>query len=594
MSNPKVALKSVNDLLKERFFIPSYQRGYRWTEIQVTDLLNDLWEFQAQSDKMEKSGFYCLQPLVIKTKPDGSWEVVDGQQRLTTIYLILTCHQQMVELALGKKPFALSFETRAETSGSFLKDINPARSDENIDFYYISKAYEAIKAWFDKRDPTHKVRLLQTLLNDDEVGRNVKVIWYELAESEVSTEAFTRLNLGKIPLTNAELIRALFLRSENFGLNTRDLQRLRIAQEWDLIEKSLQTDDFWYFIHSGQNPPANRIEYLFELMVDEAQPDKQQLGDPYRSFHFYNALLRQTEKNGQQADQEWLNLKQFFMMLEEWFHNRSLYHLTGFLIHVGVSVGELRHEALQLPKSSFDRFLRQRIYRELFGDSGSADKDDTLKSLLEQKLAEMDYAGSKQNLRSVLLLFNIATLLENDKSNLRFPFDSFKQEDWDIEHVSSVDSDKPDRTDTQKHWLEGVLKSYSDINDDETGKPQIEAVLASSPFDKAGFDKIYDQLLTQFGEQESSEADHRIENLTLLDQATNRSYKNAIFPVKRSRILSLDRSGTFVPLCTRNIFLKCYSKKLDRMLCWNKSDKEDYRLKIISILADFFRDCETH
>ena len=78
---------------------------------------------------MEKSGFYCLQPLVIKTKPDGSWEVVDGQQRLTTIYLILTCHQQMVELALGKKPFALSFETRAETSGSFLKDINPARSD---------------------------------------------------------------------------------------------------------------------------------------------------------------------------------------------------------------------------------------------------------------------------------------------------------------------------------------------------------------------------------------------------------------------------------------------------------------------------------
>ena len=594
MSDPKVALKSISDLLKERFFIPSYQRGYRWTEIQVTDLLNDLWEFQAQSDKMEKSGFYCLQPLVIKKKPDESWEVVDGQQRLTTIYLILTCHQQMVELALGKKPFALSFETRAETSGTFLKDINPARSDENIDFYHISKAYEAIKAWFEKRDPTHKVRLLQTLLNDDEVGRNVKVIWYELAESEVPTEAFTRLNIGKIPLTNAELIRALFLRSENFGLSTRDLQRLRIAQEWDQIEKSLQTDDFWYFIHSGQNPPANRIEYLFELMVDEAQPDKLQLGDPYRSFHYYNALLKKTDKPGKQADQEWLNLKQFFMMLEEWFYNRSLYHLTGFLIHVGVSVAELRHEALQLPKSSFDRFLRQRIFRELFGVSVNGEQEDTLDSLIGLKLAELDYGSSKDKLRSVLLLFNIATLLENDRSNLRFPFDSFKQEDWDIEHVCSVDSEKPDRPDTQKHWLEGVLKFYSEINSDESGKPQIEAVLASTPFDKAGFNQIYDQLLQKFGEQESSEADHRIENLTLLDQATNRSYKNAIFPVKRSRILSLDRSGTFVPLCTRNIFLKCYSKKLDRMLFWNKEDKSDYRQQIVATLTNFFRNCETH
>jgi hypothetical protein len=257
-------------------------------------------------------------------------------------------------------------------------------------------------------------------------------------------------------------------------------------------------------------------------------------------------------------------------------------------------VAELRHEALHLPKSSFDRFLRQRIFRELFGDAGNAEQKDTLNSLIGQKLAELDYGSSKNRLRSVLLLFNIATLLENDRSNLRFPFDSFKQECWDIEHISSVDSEKPDRPDTQKHWLEGVLKSYSDINDDESGKPQIEAVLASTPFDMAGFDKIYDQILKQFGEQESSEADHRIENLTLLDQSTNRSYKNAIFPVKRSRILSLDRSGTFVPLCTRNIFLKCYSKKLDRMLCWNKEDKNDYRQQIVATLTTFFLDCEIH
>ncbi|MEI6604338.1 MAG: DUF262 domain-containing protein [Verrucomicrobiota bacterium] len=588
MSDSNVTLKSVNDLLTTNFFIPSYQRGYRWSEVQVTDLLNDLWEFQGQSNKMESSGFYCLQPLVVKMKENGSCEVVDGQQRLTTIFLILTYLKPTVEV-LGKSPFSLSFETRSETCETFLKDINLARSDENIDFHHISNAYKAIGLWFEKRDGSHKIRLLQTLLNDDEVGRNVKVIWYELPKTEDAIEAFTRLNIGKIPLTNSELIRALFLRSDNFGLNTRELQQLRIAQEWDLIEKTLQTSDFWYFIHSGQNTPANRIEYLFELMVDEAQPDTMYSGDPYRSFHYYNGLLKSRETL---PEQEWLNLKQFHMMLEEWFHDRTLYHLTGFLIHIGVSITELRREALKRPKSSFAKFLRQRIFCELFGKSNITDEDDTLAALIGQKLTEMYYGSSKPRLRSVLLLFNIATLFENDLSNLRFPFDSFKQENWDIEHISSVDSDKPDRPDSQKEWLRTVLLCYSDISGDSAWLPQIEAVLSSSPFDKAGFDKIYDQILKQYGEEESSEADHQIENLTLLDQSTNRSYKNAVFPVKRHRILSLDRSGTFVPLCTRNIFLKCYSRKLDDMLRWNKGDKLDYRNQIIATLAAFFHNLE--
>jgi hypothetical protein len=584
MDYPHAALRSISSLLDEKFFIPSYQRGYRWTEIQVTELLDDLWQFQRESDSQRSEHFYCLQPLVIKARKDGSWEVVDGQQRLTTIYLILAAEKQRLELIFGKNSFELAFETRAETSESFLKHIQLERAEENIDFYHISKAYEAIRKWFSSRDGSQIVKLLQTLLNDDVTGKNTKVIWYQLPESEDPIEAFTRLNIGKIPLTNSELIRALFLQAKNFGTDSKDLRQIRIAQEWDLIEKTLQAPDFWYFVHSGENTPANRIEYLFELMTEEAEGWAGWLADAYHSFDHYNRLLKEEDRD---AESEWLEIKKLFMMLEEWFRDRTLYHLTGFLIHVGVSITDLRREALSRPKSSFDRFLRQRILKQMFGEPRSQDSEG-IATLIDKSLTDLDYGSSKGRLRSVLLLFNIVTLLENNKSNLRFPFDSFKIEEWDIEHIRSVESDRPDRPDAQKSWLEGVKQCYEDTHEKASLRGRIEEVIASRPFNKQGFNEIYDEIIKVSGEAESSEADHRLENLTLLDQGTNRSYKNAVFPVKRHRILSLDKSGIFVPLCTRNVFLKCYSADLDKMEQWRDVDKSAYRKQVLDVLCKFF------
>ena len=104
MSANKIGLKTIEGLSGMTFLIPAYQRGYRWTEQQVTDLLNDVYEFN-DSD----NGFYCLQPLVlvqrvedtlkrikeeaqslkdVETLLRGKWEVIDGQQRLTTLFLL--------------------------------------------------------------------------------------------------------------------------------------------------------------------------------------------------------------------------------------------------------------------------------------------------------------------------------------------------------------------------------------------------------------------------------------------------------------------------------------------------------------------------
>ena len=272
MYDSSISTKPITDLLTDeeghatRFWIPAYQRGYRWKPLQVTQLLDDVWEFIQDTEVGNRQSFYCLQPLVIKAHEDGRYEVVDGQQRLTTIYILLTYLKEIMAV-LGKTRFALTFETRGEANDAFLTDIDFNRANENIDFFHICEAYHAIEAWFSKRDSMHKLKLLQHFLNDDEVGRNVKVIWFQLSDRENAVDAFTRLNVGKIPLTNDELIRALFLRRQaTIELDSGALQ-LRIAHEWDQLEKSLQSDSFWYFISNKVGPKHNRIGFLFDFVA---------------------------------------------------------------------------------------------------------------------------------------------------------------------------------------------------------------------------------------------------------------------------------------------------------------------------------------
>ena len=59
-----IKLLSIKKIIKEKFIIPSYQRGYRWKAQQVNDLLDDIWEFSQKERKIDE--FYCLQPIVVR------------------------------------------------------------------------------------------------------------------------------------------------------------------------------------------------------------------------------------------------------------------------------------------------------------------------------------------------------------------------------------------------------------------------------------------------------------------------------------------------------------------------------------------------
>lgn len=180
------------------FYIPSYQRGYRWSETEVVRLLDDIY----QNGKKN----YCLQPVVVRKKED-QYELIDGQQRLTTLYLIYK-YMKNVNPFFNEPAFTLSYQTR-DQSEEFLKTLDMTKQDDNIDFWFISKAYNTIKEWFEQDLQIRVMHIFEYLKED------VKIIWYEVGESEDAISLFTRLNIGKIPLTSAELVKAMFLSRDN-------------------------------------------------------------------------------------------------------------------------------------------------------------------------------------------------------------------------------------------------------------------------------------------------------------------------------------------------------------------------------------------
>jgi uncharacterized protein with ParB-like and HNH nuclease domain len=587
-------LKTINHLLDYDFIVPDYQRGYRWTSIQVKQLLTDIWEF-AKKENKSSSEFYCLQPIVVKKREENKYEVIDGQQRLTTIYLILKFIEsehlrRTLEEAYSKSIFKIDYDIR-ERSKVFLENVgedNNGDCDSNVDFFHICESYKAIKLWFKENnfDFNSYNKFLATFLAKEDIDFPVKVIWYEIeAKDNTAIDIFIRLNIGKIPLTNSELIKALFLQKGNFSDKQASLKQIQIASEWDTIEKTLQDDSFWFFIYNPNNPIKydNRIEYIFDLMK------KRQIDSEF--YHTFNEFYKDFSKNQKtDIDKIWLEIKKFFLTFEEWYKHHVLFHHIGYLIDCGVSINVIKDASENKTKIEFRDYLISQI-----------------KEQVDCNLDEIEY-GDKR-IKKILLLFNIQTILETQKSEMRFPFHKYKTENWDIEHVRS----RTDKTISGKEritWIDDMLDYFFGSTNLSEGK---ELILSKSEEDAGKefyndlidlkesekieddkFEELFSQIQSYFNENKQIEEKNDISNLALLDAATNRSYGNSFFPIKRKRIIRNDSQGIFVPIATKNLFLKYYSKKVDNIMYWNESNAKDYLNAIKTKLKVFLHKEESN
>lgn len=209
-------------------------------------------------------------------------------------------------------------------------------------------------------------------------------------------------------------------------------------------------------------------------------------------------------------------------------------------------------------------------------------------------LIEINYNNDTKGLKKVFLLHNIATSAITQKAQKnRFPFNLYKKMEkdggWSIEHIHAQQSKDMKEQNSIRKWLEDtydVIKDIKKINlepsnqsEDLTAvsinedyKKRISDLLDQERIDEEEFNQLKNDLIQTF----DSESVHILDNLALLSKKQNSSLNNAIFPVKRKKILQLEKEGMYIPITTKNIFLKYYTSSDLQPFYWSKADKENY------------------
>lgn len=544
----------INELNSYEYIIADYQRGYRWGPEHVLALLEDIKECMEYAEKHPEER-YCLQPIVVRNQGGNTYEVIDGQQRLTTINII---HRY-----LKKNTFAIDFRARP-SSTAFLVNIGNSdkqntSSSNKIDSHYMQEAFDTIVDWFDPKENTN---LKPSPTFPDEfyifLGKNVDIIWYEDKTSEHAEKIFSRLNNGKIPLTGAELVKALFLSDDNIN---RKEKKQEIALEWDVFEKQLQHDSFWYFINGKANLTNPRIEYLLDTV-----PPEKSTGE-HSTFNFFHKEFNA----GISADSLWDMIRSKFLTLEEWYLDIETYHYIGFLFASRSinDISPLMSEYSKLKtKPEFKGYLIEQLKNEF----------------KPRNLFELTYTDDAAYIKKVLLLFNVLTYLNQ---GIRFPFENYVINEWSLEHIHAQNSKGLTTNIQWECWIKEHIQLFQDFHDDKFAT--IIAKLQSiklKDLTRESFGIIFEETTDAIKDDYGIDL-HTIDNLALLDKDTNSALNNDIFDLKRKKIITRDKQGIFIPLCTRNVFLKYYNKELAQGYFWSEKDRSQYKSAIEEVICKF-------
>ena len=517
MGNSQICLETkLVGTIEGTFFVPSYQRGYRWGKDEVVRLLDDVFLNGKKS--------YCLQPIVVRRCGD-SFELIDGQQRLTTLYLIYR-YLRNVNPFFDEPSFSLEYQTR-ENSEEFLKNVDLSRREENVDFWFIANAYETIARWFEE---DLRIRAMHV---DEYLSEDVKVIWYEVGEDEDAISLFTRLNIGKIPLTSSELVKAMFLSGDG---HVRRERQEEIALQWDNMERDLHNDSLWFFL---TNRATTRYQTRIDLVLDLVSGKPADNREKYYTFFRVDEMRRETS-----FDEVWRTIQHAFLTLKDWHENHELYHKIGYLI-------ASEHMTL---KDVYD-LSANRTKRDFV-----ARLDDCIRQSveIEDNYAELSYekSGDYTRISKLLLLFNVESVRQNGEHTQWFPFDKYKRGErgratWSLEHIHAQQSEALRTQEGWKEWLRLHVPSVVAVGGEGDLAEAMRAAIERQRLERPEFDDLQQRVVALLSVQGNAEYLHSISNLALIESGDNAALSNSTFDVKRNMVLEMDRRGSSSPSARR-------------------------------------------
>lgn len=464
--------RKIKDVLIGNYIIPTYQRGYRWESENVIKLLEDIYEGKLIGDfndtlineikedsdyellvehvsgdkknEIKDQFKYCIQPLVMtRNGRNNEYDVIDGQQRLTTIAIIASALKMCKKLhgyesEKNQKTISIRYESRKESckmlkllwelpdnidseklkniihidwlkkidnlnqvdnyfdSGAFIEECKDGIKNfkSNIDFEHILNSYKIAIYFFTKIENDfinifgmnniceYYDYLWYVLINCTEV------IWYVIEKNNSDSgdidvrKIFANFNTGKLPLTNSELIKAMFMNPLNYGtINNDDTikdRQIVIAEKWDAIETELHSEDFWAFVphpnqyniskEKNEKYEETRIDIIFDFLVmknwleendggveDYIRENKSNFIDNYYTFNKIEKWINykldkesSTENNKEISvkkreimDECWDKVRSIFTCIKELYEDdgrnsgisSKLYNLVGFYIY---------------------------------------------------------------------------------------------------------------------------------------------------------------------------------------------------------------------------------------------------------------------
>lgn len=574
-------LKAIGELKGFNFFVPSYQRGYRWVaQKEIRQLLKDILDFTLSKENT-KGNFYCLQPIVVKNN-GNKFVVIDGQQRLTTIFLI-------VKFLRKDCLFDISYETRQEAnqdSREFLQNIESKNQSEatNIDFWHFYEAYQQIREFFEDKS-IDKDRFLTALLKE------CKVLWYEIAKSESESAVFRRLNIGKIPLQEAENIKALFL-SKNENLDSDDIKDR--AQSWYEAEIRLREErDFRYCVLANINKEKDimpRIKpYALSDDISRIEVYLKAISSPQKEnklFKFFDEIYRDKK-----LDSKWEELESCIDNFQGFASkginqlDRKIFHYIGFLSQSGERISKIYAwwKDSNKSKEAFAKILFEKICEKM--------------QEVIAKIDDLDYRqgrDDRQNIHALLLLANLQYLINDESSNKYFEFNRFVLERWSLEHIYAQNSQSLKETiktkdkNALKEWLE-ESKKYIESKELQKEITEFLNAIDSDKIDKSK-GKL-PNLLNKIDEDfKNSDSLHSIGNLSLLDRDSNAKLGNLIFSKKRKEIEQLGKEDKLIPILTEKVFDKSIGDlDISNKNVFSKKDREAYLDYLKELLSNFVK-----
>lgn len=411
-----ISLKSIAELKEIQFYIPSYQRGYRWKSRQVRQLIEDIDSFTPT----ESNPFYFLQALAV-AKDTTEVHVVDGQQRLTTL-----------DLLLGENNSGINIEYARE-------------ADQPLDKYFKEIAKATIEEELGKLDNSRRINFCK------KIRKCCQFLYYEV-DIDKELQTFQELNSGKIPAKDSELAKCVMLNRGTDELTSCTNAR---ANEWDEIERKLNNDDFFSFITPRDTWKENdRMTVLFRYagIIPTEEERKEEI------FPFLAEILTQLKNKSRVSI--WKQVCAVFYRLIEWYQDPLMYHAFGFFVHK-------RDNNMQIQSVANKGSIVKSI--EDFANYQPNDGKD-------------DYRNWGRQLFNYLLLSNIAFCWKRWPN--RYSFMHHRMVDrWSIEHIFARNQKDLNEAEL-KEWLGESfsmekLESYQDWCKKGKGDEWLENVLGS-------------------------------------------------------------------------------------------------------------------